>query len=275
MTPPSTSSFTRPSDTHHRRTRTQPRQRIRPLPLAVVERAALSDTGLRREHNEDSFMVAERVFAVADGVGGGHAGEVASSVAVEAMRIGAHHAWEGDDLERLAQRAAGAVHAKALAESALAGMATTLTSALVAGDRVEVAHAGDSRLYRLRGGTLECMTDDHSFVGQMLREGMITAEQAATHPMRSVITRALGRDPDVDYAKESIEAQAGDIFLLCSDGLTGMLPDGQIETIVADSSSLDDAALRLVRQANAAGGRDNITVVLFRLGAGAPAALAA
>jgi protein phosphatase len=145
----------------------------------------------------------------------------------------------------------------------------------LAGDRVEVAHAGDSRLYRLRGGTLECLTDDHSFVSQMLREGMLTAEQAAVHPMRSLITRALGRDPDVDYAAQSIEAAPGDIFLLCSDGLTGMLPDGQIETIVRDSSSLDDAALRLIRQANAAGGRDNITVVLFRLGAGAPAALAA
>jgi protein phosphatase len=275
MTPPSTSSFTRPSDTHHRRTRTQPRQRVRPLPLSVVERAALSDTGLRREHNEDSFMVAERMFAVADGVGGGRAGEVASSVAVEALRIGAHRAFEADDLERLAQRAAGAVHAKGLADPEFAGMATTLTSALVAGDRVEVAHAGDSRLYRLRGGTLECLTDDHSFVSQMLREGLLTEEQAAVHPMRSMITRALGRDPDVDFAKRSIEAAAGDIFLLCSDGLTGMLPDGQIETIVRDSSSLDDAALRLIRQANAAGGRDNITVVLFRLGAGAPAALAA
>ena len=275
MTPPSTSSFTRPSDAHHRRTRTQPRQRIRSLPLSVVERAALSDTGLRREHNEDSFMVAERLFAVAVGVGGGSAGEVASTLAVEAMRLGAHNAYENDDLQRLAQDAAAAVHAKALESPEFAGMATTLTSALVSGDRVEVAHAGDSRMYRLRGGTFERITDDHSFVGQMLREGLLTAEQAASHPMRSVITRALGRDPDVDYAKQSVEAAPGDIFLLCSDGLTGMLPDGQIETIVRDAASLDDAALRLVRQANAAGGRDNITVVLFRLGAGAPAALAA
>jgi serine/threonine protein phosphatase PrpC len=240
-----------------------------------VERAALSDRGLRREHNEDSFMVGERVFAVADGVGGGRAGEVASSLAVEALRLGAHNAFENDDLQRLAQDAAAAVHAQALASPEFAGMATTLTSVLVADDRVEVAHAGDSRMYRLRGGTLQRMTDDHSFVGQMLREGLISAEQAASHPMRSVITRALGRDPDVDYARQSVDAAPGDVFLLCSDGLTGMMPDGQIETIVRDASSLDDAALRLVRQANAAGGRDNITVVLFRLGAGAQAALAA
>jgi serine/threonine protein phosphatase PrpC len=220
-------------------------------------------------------MVGEHMFAVADGVGGGRAGEVASTLAVEALRLGAHDAIDQEDLHRLAQDAAAAVHARALESPEFAGMATTLTSALVAGDRVEVAHAGDSRLYRLRDGMLERITDDHSFVGQMLRDGLLTAEQAASHPMRSVITRALGRDPDVDYAALSVDAAPGDVFLLCSDGLTGMLPDGQIETIVRDAASLDDAALRLVRQANAAGGRDNITVVLFRLGAGAPAALAA
>jgi serine/threonine protein phosphatase PrpC len=275
MTPSTTTPRQRPSDAHHRRTRTQPRQRVRALPLAVVEQAALSDTGLRRSANQDSFFAGERLFAVADGVGGGKAGDVASRLAVGALAAGADEAHEAADLGRLAQDAAGAVHEQARTSPEHSGMATTLTAALVSGDHVSVAHAGDSRMYRLRGGELERMTEDHSFVGALLRDGRITADEAARHPMRSVIIRALGRDPDVDFATDVIAAEPGDVFLLCSDWLSTMLPDDQIRTILDRAESLSDAALRLVRAANAAGGRDNVTVVMFRVGAGAPYALAA
>jgi protein phosphatase len=194
---------------------------------------------------------------------------------VGALAVGETQVRSREDLLALAQTAASAVHGAGSASPDFAGMGTTLTSAWVAADRVTVAHAGDSRMYRLRAERLELITEDHSFVGQLVRDGRLSADEAARHPLRSMITRSLGRDPDVDYATEETVAQAGDVYLICSDGLTGMVSEDQAATILRDSDSLDDAALRLVRAANAAGGRDNITVVLFRLGAGAPVALAA
>ncbi|MEA2480103.1 MAG: family protein phosphatase [Thermoleophilaceae bacterium] len=265
MTPPIATGRQRQSDVHHRRVRTQPRQRVRALPLAVVEQAALSDRGLRRANNEDSFLVGTRLFAVADGVGGNSAGEVASRLAVDALAAGAEGAHEPADLRRLANSAATAVH-DGQAKPDQAGMATTLTAALVSADGLAIAHAGDSRMYRLRAGTMERLTEDHSFVGQLVRSGRISAAEAERHPLRSVITRALGRDPDVDYATTLADASAGDVFLICSDGLTGMIGEDDMAAILERSGSLPEAALRLVRAANEAGGRDNVTVVLFRVG---------
>ena len=243
---------------HHSRSRSQPRRIVR----TAGEAAALSDIGRRREINQDAFLASERLFAVADGVGGGPGGEVASRLAIEALAAGAEGAFGADDLASLAAASATAVHARGERDAALAGMATTLTAGLFTPEGLAVVHAGDSRLYRLRDGALERLTSDHSFVDQLVDGGIITPEQAATHPLRNMITRALGRDPDVDYDAWTEPVLPGDVFLFCSDGLTKMIDEPTIERIASTAATLDDAVLELVRAANGAGGRDNITVVL-------------
>jgi protein phosphatase len=223
---------------------------------------ALSHIGQRRATNQDAYLATDRLWAVADGVGGGPGGEVASRLAIDALRRGAWAAHTADDLERLAQEAAADVHEAATADPELAGMATTLTAALMTPAGLAVVHAGDSRLYRMRHRRLEPLTEDHAFVPQLVRAGLLAPELAATHPLRNVITRALGRDPDVDYDRLLVPVAPGDVFLLCTDGLTTMVADAQIAATVAGAPSLDRATVDLVRAANAAGGRDNITVVL-------------
>jgi serine/threonine protein phosphatase PrpC len=230
----------------------------------------LSHIGRQRATNQDAFLATERLWAVADGVGGGPGGEVAAHLAIEALARGGATARTPADLERLAQAAAAAVHARGT-DPFLAGMATTLTAALITPTGLAVVHAGDSRLYRLRDGRLDLLTDDHAMVAQLVREGLLPPERAATHPLRNILTRALGRDPDVDYDTALLPVECGDVFLLCTDGLTNMLADDDIAAIVAAAPSLDRATADLVRAANAAGGRDNITVVLG--GVAVPAAL--
>jgi len=144
-------------------------------------------------------------------------------------------------------------------------MGTTVTAALVAGERITIGHVGDSRAYRIRGGTLEQLTDDHSLVADLVRGGRLSREEADLHPQRSVITRALGTDPEVDVDALTVDAEPGDVFLLCSDGLTSMVGDDEILRIVSTARALDDAAAQLVKAANRSGGEDNITVVLFRV----------
>ena len=147
-------------------------------------------------------------------------------------------------------------------------MGTTLTLAKVHGDEVSLAHVGDSRAYRMRDGELEQLTHDHSLVAELERSGQITAEAAEHHPQRSIITRALGPEPDVEVDTYTLAGREGDVFLICSDGLTSMISDDEVTSILRSAEALDDAAEALVRAANQSGGKDNITVILFRLGEG-------
>lgn len=229
---------------------------------AAGERGALSDVGRRRAVNQDAYVAAERLFAVADGVGGGPAGEVASRLAVEALERGAASARTAADLRALAADASVAVHSAGRDDAALAGLATTLTAGLFVPEGLAVVHAGDSRLYRLRDGALELLTDDHALVPQLVASGLLAPDRAASHPLRNMLTRALGRDADTDFDARVFDAGPGDVFLFCSDGLTKMVDERAIAALVDDAPSLADAALELVRAANAAGGRDNVTVVL-------------
>src|SRR3989440_578463 len=198
-------------------------------------------------------------------MGGARAGEVASRMAVEAFDSAAKDASPEETLRTVAREANRRIYEMAQGDSEHAGMGTTLTAAMVTGREVAVGHVGDSRLYRLRDGELERLTEDHSLVEELMRQGRLTPEEAESHPQRSIITRALGPEPDVDVETFTHTARDGDVYLICSDGLSGMVLEDEIAEIIADSASLKEAAQRLVNAANKNGGKDNITVVLFRL----------
>jgi PPM family protein phosphatase len=235
--------------------------------LRVAERFEDSDTGRQRRANEDDYFSRAPLFAVADGMGGAQAGEVASHIAVEVLEQGLPDG-PGSVEERLAELVREAnrrIHAVSRSDDDRAGMGTTLTAAYVGEDEIAVAHVGDSRLYCLRGGELIRRTEDHSLVEELVREGRLTPEEAGEHPQRSIITRALGPEADVSVDHNTWRAEAGDVYLICSDGLTSMLSEPQVAEIVRASPTLAAAGARLIEGANAAGGRDNITVVLFRL----------
>ncbi len=234
--------------------------------LRIAEAVQLSDTGRQREANEDSYFSRAPLFAVADGMGGAQAGEVASRMAVEAFeRVDEDSAAPEELLRRTAQEANREIFELAQGDSSRSGMGTTLTAALLHGDEISFGHVGDSRAYVFREGKLKQITNDHSLVEELRRQGKLTRDQAAEHPQRSVITRALGPEPAVDVDTMTFSARAGDVFLLCSDGLTTMLDDEDVAAILAREDELPMAGRRLVRAANDRGGRDNITVVLFRL----------
>jgi serine/threonine protein phosphatase PrpC len=236
--------------------------------MNVADSAGVTDPGRKRRRNEDSFVIEPPLFAVADGMGGAQAGEVASRLAAAAFRE-FHEADELDSEQRVAaiiQEANRRIYERASSDAQASGMGTTITAALVDSDRLAIGHVGDSRAYRLRAGVLEQLTDDHSLVADLVRSGRLTPEEADTHPQRSVITRALGTDSEVDVDTFSVEVEPGDVFLLCSDGLTSMVSDEEIHDLVAGASSLEQAAKSLVKAANRAGGEDNVTVVLFALG---------
>jgi serine/threonine protein phosphatase PrpC len=236
------------------------------MALRVVEQAGLSDVGRQREANEDNLVLASPVFAVADGMGGARAGEVASQIAAEAFRDSRDPAQTPErQLERIAQEANRRIYELALRDESRRGMGTTLTATLVDGDAVSVGHVGDSRAYRLRAGELTQLTQDHSLVAELERSGQLTPEAAEHHPQRSIITRALGPEPTVDVDTHTFPARAGDVYVLCSDGLTGMISDSELATLLRAAPTLESAAEALVRAANQSGGKDNITVVLFRL----------
>src|SRR5919106_541928 len=234
--------------------------------LTVAEQAFKTDTGRQRHANEDSYFAQAPVFAVADGMGGAQAGEVASRIAAGAFEQGVDaEAPAETQLREIAQEANTEIHDLAQKDSSRAGMGTTLTAALVHEDEVALGHVGDSRAYVLRDGELKRLTKDHSLVEELRRQGRLTEEQAEEHPQRSIITRALGPEPSVNVDTMTFPARNGDVFLLCSDGLTTMVSDEEIQEILTGARSLRSAVNKLVDAANRRGGRDNITAVAFRL----------
>jgi protein phosphatase len=235
--------------------------------LRIDDQAFRSDTGRQRNANEDSFFVRAPIFVVADGMGGAQAGEVASKTAADAFDVDLPDAPPERVLRETILNANRSIHELARNDPSRAGMGTTLTAAIVSAEREEVAigHVGDSRAYRLRGGRLEQLTRDHSLVEEMRRKGQLTDAQAEDHPQRSIITRALGPEPEVEPDVHSVSAAPGDVFLICSDGLTTMLGEAQIGKLLSRATSMSAAVRALVDEANRAGGRDNITVLAFRL----------
>jgi len=240
--------------------------------MMIGRTAAHSDTGRKRRRNEDAYVMRPPLFAVADGMGGAQAGEIASRLAAEALRDDRGDDTSGlsgeDRVNELVQTANRRVYERATADTAASGMGTTVTVALVGGHEVTIGHVGDSRAYLIRAGELTQLTEDHSLVGELIRSGKLSPEEAESHPQRSVITRALGTDPDVDVDVFSVQTAPGDLFLLCSDGLTTMVGDQAILDVVEQHlDDLDAAARALVGTANRGGGEDNITVVFFEIDA--------
>ena len=237
------------------------------MTLVIAEEAFKTDTGRQRSANEDSYFARAPVFAVADGMGGAQAGEVASRIAAgafERSQIGDEPAEA--QLEQIATSANREIHELAQRDSTRAGMGTTLTAALFRDDELAVGHVGDSRAYVLREGQLKRLTKDHSLVEELRRQGRLTEEEAEEHPQRSIITRALGPEPDVKVDTMTFPAKDGDVFLLCSDGLTTMVSDAEIREILVGARSMRSAVNKLIDAANGGGGRDNITAVAFRVG---------
>jgi protein phosphatase len=224
-----------------------------------------SDTGKKRRHNEDAYVCRPPLFAIADGMGGAQAGEVASALAASALNDSHVDGGGQRRVVALIQEANRRVHERASTDAATSGMGTTMTVAVLEDDgTVTIGHVGDSRAYLLRDGRLEQLTDDHSLVAELVRRGELSPQEAEVHPQRSVITRALGTDPDVDVDSFSVQAQAGDVYLICSDGLSDMVGGREIERIVAGTrEDLDAAARALIQAANRGGGDDNITALLF------------
>ncbi|HEV2689847.1 MAG TPA: Stp1/IreP family PP2C-type Ser/Thr phosphatase [Bryobacteraceae bacterium] len=250
--------------------------RIRP----GIELANLTDTGCQREKNEDYYCYAEpddeenfrrkgRLAIVADGMGGHEGGQVASSIAVETVRDAYLNHPADDPGEALAvafQDAHAAILDHARAHPELHGMGTTCTAAVIRDGQLFYSHVGDSRLYQIRGFSISQLTEDHSQVGRLLREGLITPEEAAVHPERNVLTAALGMDSAVplDFPKEPIPLEPNDVLLICTDGLHGLVGNEEL-LAVAGSTPPRDACQELVRMAKDRGGFDNITVQILRI----------
>jgi protein phosphatase len=235
--------------------------------LRVVEEYHKTDTGRQRRGNEDSLYARAPLFVVADGMGGAQAGEVASRMAVETLGRGLPDGG-GPPQDLLAARIEEAnetIHEHSRADANQAGMGTTVTAVYVGADEAAIAHVGDSRAYLLRDGKLRRLTEDHSLVEELLRQGKLTAEEASEHPQKSIITRALGPEPVVEVDRQTLPLRHGDVFLLCSDGLTSMVEEAQIARLLTSGRTLTQAGQALITAANEAGGRDNITVVLFRV----------
>ncbi len=234
--------------------------------LRVAEQYAGTDTGRQRRANEDSLLARSPLFVVADGMGGARAGEVASRIAVESFKNGLDDTAKPElALSALAVEANSRIHELSHSNAEQAGMGTTLTAVYVGEQEVAIAHVGDSRAYCLRDGGLVRLTDDHSLVDELVRQGRLTPEEAVEHPQRSVITRALGPEVTVEIDTRSFHARPGDVYLLCSDGLTTMVGEEQLAAVLLAHPRLSDAGEALIAAANEAGGRDNITVVLLRL----------
>ncbi len=230
-------------------------------PLKLVA-AGVTDVGRVRDGNEDGFLVDARtsLVAVADGMGGHRAGEVASATALEALRAAVA---SGEPIRDAIVVANDAVVEKSVSDQELQGMGTTVTAGtLASGGTLLVGHVGDSRAYLVRDGVLSQVTKDHSLVEEMVREGELTPEQAEVHPQRSIITRALGIDPQVEVDVYPIELRVGDRILLCSDGLTTMVRPDEIGGILGREDIAERAAQQLVDAANAAGGEDNVTALV-------------
>jgi PPM family protein phosphatase len=229
----------------------------------IGRHAGLSHPGRRRRRNEDAFVIAPPLFAVADGMGGAKAGEIASRLAAAAVRE------EGGgrvDVAELIHEANRRVFERASVDPSASGMGTTMTVALVEDDHVTIGHVGDSRAYRLRDHRLEQLTEDHSLVAELVRSGRLSPEEAETHPQRSAITRSVGTEAEVDVDTFTVETRPGDVFLICSDGLTTMVEEDHIAGVVEENrDDLERAAKQLIADANRSGGEDNVTVVCFEI----------
>jgi PPM family protein phosphatase len=230
--------------------------------------AAATDVGRMRKNNEDSYLSTQPVAAVADGMGGHSAGEVASAIAIEELAaLGSRGPWENetaatDDLKQAILRANRRIREMAAGDRKLNGMGTTLVALLEDGDMVHVANVGDSRGYLLRQGELSQVTVDHSLVQELVDDGRLSPEDAERHPQRSVITRALGIDPEVEFDLFTYKLQVGDRLLLCSDGLSDVVEPAQIRNVLLRVRNSQQAAWKLVTVANEQGGPDNITVIV-------------
>lgn len=228
----------------------------------LPEYGSRTDVGLVRDHNEDSLCVAPPVFAVADGMGGHAAGEVASEIAIQTLIENAPQTADGDGLARAVVEANRAVIRAAVDGRGKQGMGTTMTAAILDGRSLVVAQVGDSRAYLLHRGTLQRITRDHSLVADMVEAGELTKEQARVHPQRSVITRALGSDPNTLPDIYEMTLEGGDRLLLCSDGLSSMIEDDVIQSVLSRRSDPQLCANVLVNEAIKAGGFDNVTAVV-------------
>jgi serine/threonine protein phosphatase PrpC len=226
-----------------------------------IEAGVATDIGRVRDGNEDAYLVEPPLYAVADGMGGHRGGEVASQLALETVED-LFQRGKGT-LDEQVREANRAVFQRSSRDRKVAGMGTTLTAALLDGDGIRLAHVGDSRAYLVRAGAVRRLTEDHTLVNRMIRAGEITADEAEIHPHRNVLTRSLGTEPEVEIDVDRIGLLDGDRLLLCSDGLTGMVTEDQIAAILEATPSPQDAADRLVRAANRAGGVDNITVIVL------------
>ena len=234
--------------------------------LRVVEEAARTDAGRQRLANEDVYFARSPAYAVADGMGGAQAGEVAARIAAEAFEKQLSESGNAEEkLARAASEANRQIFELARSDASHSGMGTTLTGAVVTDNEVSIVHVGDSRAYLFRDGELRQLTRDHSLVEELRRRGRLTSEEAEEHPQRSIITRALGPDEEVEADLHSHQVRSGDVFLICSDGLTSMVREERMRQILAQSQSLKGAVDALVDEANRRGGRDNITVVMFRV----------
>jgi protein phosphatase len=245
---------------------------------------AVTDVGRKRKGNEDSLFVnpEQNLFVVADGMGGHAAGEVASKVAVDSINefvcltggdeeitwpfgLDENISYDGNRLKTAVRYANRKVLEAMKEKTEYEGMATTVAAVLVDGDTANLAHVGDSRVYLFREGALTQLTSDHSWVNEQLQSGIISVDQARTHPLRNVVTRALGGKPDLQVDMQFQRMKSGDILLLCSDGLTTMVPDDDIaKAVAAADGDVEKAATGLVSEANARGGEDNITVLLLQ-----------
>jgi protein phosphatase len=245
---------------------------------------AVTDVGRKRKGNEDSLFVnpEQNLFVVADGMGGHAAGEVASRLAVDAINeficltgddeeitwpfgLDETISYDGNRLKTAIRYANRKVLEATKEKSEYEGMATTVAAVLVDGDSANLGHVGDSRIYLMRNGSISQLTTDHSWVNEQIVGGMISADQARSHPLRNVVTRALGGKPDLQVDMKVHKIEPGDMLLLCSDGLTTMMPDEEIARVVSDAKNdVEKATRELVAAANAKGGEDNITVVMLR-----------
>ena len=221
-----------------------------------------TDIGCLRDHNEDSLVVTPPLFAVADGMGGHAAGEVASEIAVNVLAERAPAHPDSEALGRAVEEANRAVIRAAHEGRGREGMGTTMTAAMLEGERLIIAQVGDSRAYLLHQGKLQQLTRDHSLMADMIEAGQLTPEEARSHPNRSVITRALGSDPHTQPDLYEINVETGDRLLICSDGLSGMVCDNEIESTLARVRDPQRCASQLVNEAIAAGGHDNVTVIV-------------
>ncbi|MGH2959019.1 MAG: Stp1/IreP family PP2C-type Ser/Thr phosphatase [Solirubrobacterales bacterium] len=234
--------------------------------LRVAEFAAASDVGRVRKANEDSYYVRSPLFVVADGMGGANAGEVASKIAVDSFKDPLNDSIAPEPrMAGVVRTANHAIHKKSNSSDEFKGMGTTITALLLGDDELTIAHVGDSRAYRLRDGDLDRLTRDHSLVGEMVRRGAITEAEAEVHPQRSILTRALGPEDEVEIDTLSHGVKGGDIYLICSDGLTGMVDEATIAQEMGSGKAMQEIAETLIRKANENGGVDNITVVAFKV----------